>query len=170
MLITESEEDLQVLLDILSTWFISNKINIITDKTKTMHLRAPSVVRTDYIFTYGESQIEIVDTYRYLCILLNDTLDYDVTAKYIEQSTTRAFGLLISKFRAAGGMQFDVFTKLYVTMVLPIISYGAALWGTSDFVDKRCTKSSMSFLSGFGKICTNAAVNGDMGWLPSIVK
>ena len=86
----ESAEDLQVLLDILSTWCISNKMNINIDKTKIMHFRTPSVVRIDYIFTCGESQIEIVDTYRYLGILLNDTLDYDITAKYIAQSATRA--------------------------------------------------------------------------------
>ena len=66
----ESEEDLQVLLDILSTWCISNKMNINTDKTKIMQFRTPSVVRTDYIFTCRESQIEIVDKYRYLGILL----------------------------------------------------------------------------------------------------
>ena len=64
----ESEEDLQVQLDILSTWCISNKTNINTDNTKIMHFRTPSVVRTDYIFTCGESQIEIVDTYRYIAI------------------------------------------------------------------------------------------------------
>ena len=114
-----------------------------------MHFRTPSVVRTDYIFTCGESRIEIVDKYRYLGILLNDTLDYDITGKYISQSATRALGLLISKFRAAGGMPFDVSMELYDTIVWPIISYGAALWGT-----RNCTKSSMSFLSGFGKICT----------------
>ena len=119
VLMAESAEDFQVLLDILSTWCISNKMNINTDKTKIMHFRTPSVVRTDYmyIFTCGESQIEIVDTYRYLRILLNDTLDYDITAKYIAQSATRALGLLISKLSAAGSMPFDVFTKLYDTIM-----------------------------------------------------
>ena len=39
VLMAESEEDLQVLLDILSTWYISNRMNINTDKTKIMHFR-----------------------------------------------------------------------------------------------------------------------------------
>ena len=97
MLMAESEEDLQILLDILSSWCTSNKMNINTDKTKIMHFLTLLVVRTDYIFTCGESQIEIVDKYRYLGILLNDTLGYDITAKYIAQSATWALGLLISK-------------------------------------------------------------------------
>ena len=163
VLMAESEEDLQVPLDILATWCISNKMNINTDKTKIMHFRTPSIVRTDYIFTCGESQIEIVDKYRYLGILLNDTLDYDITAKYITQSATRALGLLISKFRAAGGMPFDVFTKLYDTMVWPIISYGAALWGTRDFSSTNAVQNRACFYMGWGKYAPNAKVNGDMG-------
>ena len=136
-----------------------------------MHFRTPSVVRTDYIFTSGESQIEIVDKYRYLGILLNDTLDYDITAKYIAQSETRALGLLISKFRAADGMPFDVFTKLYDTMAWPIISCGAALRGTRDFSSINAVQNrACRFYLGLGKYAPNIAVNGDMGWLPPIVK
>ena len=48
-------------------------------------------MRTDYIFTCRESQIAIVDKYRYLGILLNDTLDYDIIAKYIAQSAIRIY-------------------------------------------------------------------------------
>ena len=58
---------------------------------------------------------------------MTEFLDYDITAKIIAQSASRALGLLIAKYKNMGGMPFDVFTKLFDSLVWPIISYGAAI-------------------------------------------
>ena len=70
-----------------------------------------------------------------------------------------------------GGMPFDVYTKLYDTMVWSTISYGAAVWGTSEFsciyaVHHRACR----FFLAVGKYASNTAVTGDMGWLPPIAR
>jgi len=103
--------------------------------------------------------------------MLTDTLDYNVTAKHVAQSATRALGLIIAKFKALGGMPYEVFSKLYEACVWPTISYGAAIWGTREFscinaVQHRAAR----FFLGVGKYTPNAAVNGDIGWTPPIVK
>lgn len=43
VLIGESEEDLQGLLNVLSQWCNTNGLNINTDKTKVVHFRLPSI-------------------------------------------------------------------------------------------------------------------------------
>ena len=63
-------------------------------------------------FNCEDSNIEYTDNYRYLGLILNEYLDYSVTAKYVAQSAARALGLLISKFKQAGGMPFDVLKML----------------------------------------------------------
>ena len=103
--------------------------------------------------------------------MLNDTLDYSLTAKHVAQAATRALGLLISKFKTLGGMPFQVYTKLYDSMVWPIISYGAAIWGTKEyFAINAVQHRACRFFLGVGKYTPNAAVTGDMGWIPPIVR
>ena len=62
-------------------------------------------------------------------------------------------------------MSYDVFTKLYDSMVWPVIAYGAAVWGDKTY---SCTNAvqnrAMRFFLGVGNYTSNAAVSGDMGW------
>jgi hypothetical protein len=55
-------------------------------------------------------------------------LDFLVTVKTVAQSASRAFGLLIAKSKSLGSLPYNVFTKLYDTIVCPVISYSAPLW------------------------------------------
>jgi hypothetical protein len=40
----------------------------------------------------------------------------------------RALGLIIAK--SFGGVPYSVFTKMFESVVCPVIAYGAAIWGT----------------------------------------
>ena len=42
--------------------------------------------------------------YKYLGLVINEFLDYNVTVRHVAQSATRALGLLISKFKKLGVM------------------------------------------------------------------
>ena len=70
-----------------------------------------------------------------------------------------------------GGMPYDVYTKFYESMVLPVVSYGASIWGIKSF---SCINAvhhrAMRFFLGTGKYTPSAAVSGDMGWKPAFVK
>ena len=67
-------------------------------------------------------------------------------------------------------MPFKCFKKLYETMVLPVIQYGSAIWGHSQFTcingvhNKACR-----FFLGVGKYTPNAAVQSDVGIFSPIV-
>ena len=106
-----------------------------------------------------------INVYKYLGLVLNEHLDYNVTAKYVAQSVTRALGLLISKFKQTGGMPFKVYKKLFDTTVWSVISsYGAAIWGTKEYsVINIVQNKACRFFIGVGKYTPNTAVNGDMG-------
>lgn len=171
VLMAENENDLQCLLDILSNWGKRNCMRVNLSKTKIIHFRNQSVANSSFQFKCGESDIEYTDKYKYLGLVLNEHLDYSVTAKYVAQSATRALGLLISKFKQMGGMPYDVFTKLFDTTVWSVISYGAAIWGVKEYsVINTVQHKACRFFLGVGKYTPNAAVNGDMGWAPPTTK
>ncbi len=89
---------------------------------------------TQYDFKYGNDEILRVSRYKYLGLILTEFLDYNIMAKTVAQSASRALGLLIAKSKAFGGFHFDTYTKLYDTIVLfSNLIYGAAIWGTREF-------------------------------------
>ena len=68
-------------------------------------------------------------------------------------------------------MTYDVFTKLYDTLVWPVISYGASIWGAKSFSCITAVQNgAMRLFLGTGKYTPTAAVSGDMGWNPALVK
>ena len=75
--------------------------------------------------------------------------------------------LVIAKCKILGGVPHSVFTKLYDSLVLPIIEYGACIWGVKSYscinaIHNRACR----FFLGVGKYTPNAAATGDMGWIP----
>ena len=97
---------------------------------------------------------------------MTEHLDFNVTAKIVAQSASRALGLIIAKCKLAGGVPYDVFTHLYDTIVWPTISYGAAVWGHRSYSCIGAVHNrAMRFFLGVGKYTPTAALNGDMAWI-----
>ena len=165
VLVCESEKELQVLLQTLHTWCTDNKLAVNHDKSKVVHFRPQSVQQTQHAFMLGEKPIGIETQYTYLGLLLTEHMDYNSMAKQVAKSANRALGLVISKYKAFGGLPYNSYTKLYDSIVYSTISYGAAIWGYRRFscisaVQNRAAR----FFMGVGRYTPNTAVMGDMGW------
>ena len=98
---------------------------------------------------------------------MNEFLDFNVTAKIVAQSASRALGAVIYKVKINAGMPAITYEKLYNNncLVQPVIDYGSAIWGFKDY---SCINAVFNracrFYLGVGKYTPNAAVKGDMGW------
>ncbi len=57
-----------------------------------------------------------------LGLMFNEYLDKNMMAKSVVKSSNRALGHLIAKCKAFGGMPHDVFTKLYDSLVAPVMA------------------------------------------------
>ena len=139
VLIAENPNDLQVLLNILSAWCKLNGMVINGTKSNIVHFRTPSVPRSDSVFTVGGINLDVVESYKYLGLVLTEFLDYSKTAKAVAKSANRALGLIIAKSKAFGGLPYDAFYKLYESIVCPVIMYGAPIWGQNALaVYRQC--------------------------------
>ena len=165
VILGESEEGLKRILDVLNQWCNENELFINPEKSKVVQFRPKSMSRSSKAFKIGDKLISSVSNYMYLGLMLTEHLDYNVMAKNVSMSANRALGLVISKYKAFGGLPFGTFTKLYDSIVMGTISYGAAIWGDRTFacisaVQHRAAR----FFMGVGRYTPNAAVMGDMGW------
>lgn len=98
-------------------------------------------------------------------------MKFDITAKVVAQSASRALWLLITKCKIIGGVPYEVFSKLYDSIVWPVIDYGSAIWGSKSFSCITAVQNrAMRYFLGVGKYTPNAAVIGEMAWQPPIVR
>ncbi len=84
VLLAESQQDLQCLLDVLHQWCQASGMTVNLGKSKVEHFRrGRSVLRAVGPFLYGKSPLEDVDRYRKLSVVLTDFMDMSVTVKHI---------------------------------------------------------------------------------------
>lgn len=166
VLISDSAEKMQNQLDCLHEWCVKWDMRVNPSKSQVVHFRKSSTLRTNKIFTCGADKLEVVDSYKYLGLLLSEHLDYKLTVKTVVQSATRALGVLIAKSRAHGGLPYKVFSKLYDSLVWSVCDYAAAIWGSQNWNEVNVLHNkACRFYLGVGKYAPTAAVRGDMGWI-----
>ena len=171
VILANNADELQLLLNALNDWCNINDMTVNASKSNIIHFRPNSCQRTNVTFMCGDKILQIVDRYTYLGVLFHEHLDYNVTVKSVAQSASRALGLLIAKCKILGGVPYNVFTKLYDSVVWPVINYSAPLWGVRTYSCIEAVHNrAQRFFLGVGKYTPNDGISGDMGWNPSVVR
>jgi hypothetical protein len=151
-LLAKNEIDLQQMLDFLNNWCKEWKLSINCDKSKVMHFRFKGKLQSDYVFQCGDITVDYTKQYKYLGLWFHENLDYDYGVTELSKSASRALGALISKYYSTGGMDYSVFTKLYQALIVPVLTYGSAVWGFKKYrsINSVQMRASKVFL-GLGK-------------------
>ncbi|MES9880125.1 MAG: reverse transcriptase family protein [Sedimenticola sp.] len=171
VLIAETEDDLQTMLSVLGTWCTENRLQVNPTKSNVVHFRTKSTPKTNYQFMCNDDELYVTDRYVYLGLTLTEHLDFGIMAQIVSQSASRALGLLITKCKLLGGMPFGVYSKLYDSLVWPIVAYGAAIWGDRSYACINTVHNrAMRYYLGVGRYTPNAALGGEMGWTPPYVR
>ncbi len=74
------------MLDCVYNWSKKFKIKFNVRKSNIVHFRKPSQPRLSFKFVLGNTELNIVEQYKYLGIILNEFLDYDVTAQVLPEA------------------------------------------------------------------------------------
>ncbi len=126
-ILAESKEDLQMLLNILEKWCKQWHMRVNIKKTKIVHFRTKTQSRTDFNFMFNNEIVECVYKYKYLGIILDKHLDFNITATVLTSSASRALGSIYNKFAKLKGLCFSTFIILYHLGVVPILGYCAGI-------------------------------------------
>ncbi len=115
VLLAENEHDLQLLLDTLYDWCYKWRLAINIDKTKVMHFRTKDCTRTQFDFNVNGQKLKIVNSYKYLGILLEEFLDFSKTAELLAGAAGRALGAVINKVKNNKDLGYRTYTTLIDT-------------------------------------------------------
>ena len=171
VLVAPDSDRLQRMLNVVTEWCDRWKLSVNPAKTKIVHFRSQSFVRSDAKLTCSGSGIEFCDSYKYLGVWFDEHLTMTKAATELAKSASRALGVLFGKMIATGGLSYSVYTKLYSTMVEPILFYGSSVWGTKQYnVINAVQNKACKYFLGVGKYTSNTATRGDMGWTSCMTK
>ena len=124
--------------------------------------------------------ISFDNAYRYLGLHINEFMEHKYTIR--DDNKIRKPGAFCSIhyfFLSCGGMSFDVYTKLYKTLIEPVLLHGAGLWGQQlersyymepDYGDNNWREvqttqnKACSLFMGSSSNASNIAVLDDMGF------
>ncbi len=68
-------------------------------------------------------------------------------------------------------MGYSTYTKLYDSLVSPVMDYGSAVWGSKTFEKlDQVQHRAMRFFTGVHRLCPVSGFTGDMGWASNRVR
>ena len=92
--LTESEGNMQKMLNVLHVWCSKWRLVVNESKTKVLHFRNKTRLRSNFVFKCGEKNIEFEKSYKYLGFWFNEFLDMDMS---VAESASRALGAVYTR-------------------------------------------------------------------------
>ena len=166
VLISETSEGLQSMLDALCSYNNEWKLSLNVSKTKIVVFRNGGVLRENDKWFYHGNEIEVVNEFNYLGLLFNYNGKFSKTQKHGADQGRKANFALSAKLK---NHCFNVETQLSVfdTYVNSILNYGSEVWGLHKAPDVEKVHSSFcKTLLGVKKSTTNDLVYFELGRLP----
>ena len=129
-LVSHSQEDMQVIMNLFSKACTSFGLTINLKKTKVMYAPPPGQAYNEPdVFVNGQ-RLAVVDTFVYLGSTLSRDGSLDAEISYRVQKASVAFGLLESRVWADRGISRRAKIKVYEACVLTALLYSSETWTT----------------------------------------
>ena len=171
VILAENETALQCMIDKCWEWCMQWQLKLNTDKTRVVHFGKKSSPRTRFEFKYYLDPLLVVEKYKYLGVILDENLNFKTTADTLADSSRRAFGFVVSKFRSLRGIDNQMFERMCSTCINPIMDYASGVWGFKKFDSISVVENKMlRYFLGVHRFVPNLALWGDMGWIPSEIR
>ena len=167
VLFAENENELQDLLNEFQNYCNIWKLDINTEKTKIV-IFGDRTRRHNNILI-DNKPIEIVDSFKYLGILLPKTRNFLQTKKHAADQARKALFGLYQKIRNLE-LPIDCQLKLFDSMILPILTYGCEVWGFGDLsVIEKVHTDFMKRILNVKRSTPHVMLYGELGRYPVIL-
>ena len=166
VLLSESPEGLQVLLNSLYNYNTQWNLTLNSDKTKIMVFRNGGNLRENEKWFYNGSELETVNEFNYLGMLFNYNGKFNLTQKQLADQGRKAMFALNAKLK---NHTFNIETQCSVfdIYVNSILSYASEVWGFHKGLDvERVHTNFCKNTLGVKKNTSNKLVYYELGRLP----
>ncbi|XP_073998697.1 uncharacterized protein [Rhodnius prolixus] len=163
ILMAESKRDLNKKIAVLSKYCTLNQLEVNIGKTKIIIFNKGRRTKR-HEFRYNNKQLEIVKTFQYLGVNFSKSGLFLEAAKKAVIKTNAACGAVFRLFTNAKLHSWDSRMRLYESIVLSTLLYGAAVWSLR-YVDRleMCQLNFFKRLLSLGRTTPNFAVRLESG-------
>ena len=170
VIFSETKEGLQKSLDLFYNYCTKWNLSINIEKTKIMVFRKGGRLKRDERWFIGESEVEIVNHFNYLGVVLSSGGAFIRATKTLSGKAMKA---LSSLFTITNGMEVpvNIMCNLFDSLVKSILNYGCEIWGfnTAESVERVHRKFCKWVLKV--KQSTNShSVYGELGRFPLFIE
>ena len=158
---------LQNSIDILSTFCDKYGLKVNMSKTNVIIFRNGGPIRHNEHVFYRGDPILCVTYYKYLGMMFSSRLCWTVALQTLASQADKAIFKIKNTIKTCGGIPITLALDLFDKIVLPILIYGAEIWGTKyagpiEAVHIKYCK----YILRVSSSTSNAAVMGELGRYP----
>lgn len=179
VLISQTANGLQKLLDKLKTYCDMWNLKVNTDKTKVIIFNKSGKLLKGFSFSYETQLIELVTEYKYLGIIFKASGSFTYASSILSKKASKAMFCML-KTLDSENINIASHVKLFETCVKPILLYCCEIWSLDSlikgnkeinfkidhFIPNKLLLKFSKFTLGVQKTATNIAVLGELGLFP----
>ena len=110
-------------------WLVEKWGHVVNkSKTNVIHLWRAGQDVTNFYFTFWNEPVGVIQTYRYLGLVLNEFWDIS-TVEVWTVVAGRAYGSMRNKHYQIDGFNYEKYLTFFISLVIPVITYGFSIWG-----------------------------------------
>ena len=128
VLIAESPQNLQKMLDTLYDYCNEWKLEVNVQKTKIVVFRNGGKLRNTENWSYNGYYIDIVSEFNYLGVLMSSNGKFFKTQKHVAEQGGKALFSILNKSKKHC-FNIQTLCSIFDTYVNSILSYGSEIWG-----------------------------------------
>ena len=169
VIITENEEDLNQTLEVVQKFCYKWRILINHEKSQVVHFRNKDIEKSNVDIMIGNDKLLYTNEYKYLGVIFNEYLNFEKNVDKMANSANRALGSIINKFQQIRNMGANTYFKLFNSCVMPVMEYGAEIWGYKVY--PKCDQvlySAIRYFMGVHKFTPIIGLLGDTGLKPTV--
>lgn len=124
---------LQAMINVLSEFCKKWGLQINRSKTQIMVFRNGGKVAKDEKWHFRDQNLCVVPLYKYLGVIFTSSLSWSKAVYTLAMQARKGIAMLRKYSKACGGLPVKVAFKLFDQSILPIMLYGAEVWGHEYF-------------------------------------
>lgn len=168
VLVASTKSELQELVSRVEKYCKQWRMTVNVEKTKVMVFRKNYQVRREEIsIGYGKYELEQVRQYKYLGVMLDEALRFNVAQEELANAGSRALGAVINQARHHKDLGYKTYSKIIDACVTPVLGYCGEVHGHQTIKKIADVQfRAVRYYLGLPRNTALASLNAEMGWLP----
>jgi hypothetical protein len=165
--VSNTVEGLQTSLDIMHEYFSKWKLTVNLQKSNVLVCKSRAVLRPNEKWTYDGQILDTCTSYNYLGINFTTKGINNASLDILVNQAKKALASLQTSMANIGTFPPAVSLRMFHTCIMPILCYGAEVWGYLNGNKMQCVLNRWcKRILGVKLTTCNAAVAGELGQYP----